>query len=156
MDVLKHSASTLIIVSCIGICHLYLKTFTVIELFWRWGKSIRESHSTLNPSFLIRSWLGSDRDISRTLGLLILHQCSVHYIVCYFFMCSKKRQGGSATKFKKYYAIVPSITFLFLRTHFLAFQPFIFRVPFPPNIEKLKNSDSNTHTYSLVLIVVTT
>lgn len=111
------------------------------ELFWRWGKSFRESS-------LIRSWPGSDRDISRTLGLLILHQCSIYYVVCYFLMCSKKRQGGSATKFKKYYSIAPSITLLFLRIHFLTFQPFIFRVLFPPNIEKLKNS-AFEHSYLL-------
>lgn len=76
----------------------------------------------------MRSWLGSDRTISRTLGLLIPHSglSSLYYVS---FFCgnkvSEEKQGGSPTKFKKYYPVAPSFTFLFLRLNVLVFQLFI-------------------------------
>lgn len=53
----------------------------------------------------MKSWLGSDRASSRTLGLLIPH--SVLHSLCFIFceneVIEDKSKGGSPTKFKKHY-----------------------------------------------------
>lgn len=59
MDVLKHSASTLIIVSCIGICHLYLKTPFTVVCGDRTVLKVRKEHQgeSFHAQPLILNWV---------------------------------------------------------------------------------------------------
>lgn len=62
----------------------------------RWGKSLRETS-------LMRLWLGSDRTISRNLGLLIPHSVlnSLYFIFFFFARIRwQEKQGGSPTNLR--------------------------------------------------------
>lgn len=68
----------------------------------------------------MRLWLGSDRTISRNLGLLIPHSVLNSLYFIFFFFCANKVTGEARRltyKFKKYYSAAP-FTFLFLRVYF--------------------------------------
>lgn len=116
LDVLKHQYKYryncyLAFVSVLGTTCLYLKTsFALVCVY---GTVLKIRKESLRETSLMRSWLGSDGTISRTLGLLIPHSgLSSLYDVSFFCgnKVSEEKQGGSPTKFKKYYPVAPSFT----------------------------------------------
>lgn len=120
----------------------HLQWFVLTELFWKWGKRLRENS-------LMRSWLGSDRTISRTFGSSDSSFIVQLTIFVLFFWDSAVRRGKIEEilfNCPSLYIVIFNYSFLNLSTfcYFSCYSP----PSLPQNIQELKNG-ALEHLYLL-------